>query len=335
MAMRALANTGSDRAIWAFGTYEGIDRSQLHLADGLFRVAIESKDTLPDVEKWREKGLPERKLSEMENLVEWWQGGEAYGIELAHAKALLRDLEQPASQALVRMREEYYRENNVDIGPFLVHLVESGNLPESPGAAVGAIAEGDVLLWMAVMGGEKSGDYLLSRVKAMMKGPITTGLERNALEAAIFQLGMTGYEPALDYLFKIQGKGFWESAEAPVVELPASGCRSAAQEAQEAVERIQMSALSGLAASGTDRVIDAFATGDGINPAYQNRLANLFKSAARAHFKIVGMPEWCGQPLPEETLKALEDLYAKYGKTYVPEKEHKKVKQRIEGQTAY
>jgi len=327
MAMNALANTGSDRAIRAFGAYEGIDRSRLTLADGLFRVAIESKDTLPDVEKWRKEGLPERKLNEMQALVEWWQDAEAYGIELPHAKMLLYDLDQLASEALVRERETYYRKHNVDIGPFLVHLVEDGELPESRGAAVGAIAEGTVLFWMAVLGGEKPSEYLLNRVKTMMKGPITSGLEAQELERSISQLGMSRYEPALDYLFRIQSKEFWEGADAPLIDLPPSHKWSAVQIEEQTIKGIQMSALQGLAASGTDRVIHAFATGEGINPAYQNHLASLFKSAARFHFNIVGAPELYGQPLPEETLKGLQDLYAKYGKTYVPEKAHEKVKQ--------
>lgn len=327
MALQALANTGSDRVVKALGTHEGIARSQLDVADALFRVAIESKEGLPDVAKWREKGLPERKLNEMRALVDWWQEAEAYGIELPHAKALLRDLERPASQAIIREKKAYYHENNVDIGPFLIHLLEGAKLPETRGAPVGAIAEGTILFWMAEVGGESLCEYLLNHVKQIMKGPITSGLQLQAIEESIFQLGMSGCQSALDYLFMIQSKEFWESANAPVVELPASARRSPAQEAEKAVERIQVRALSGLAASGTDRVIHAFATGEGINPAYQNHLASLFKSAARFHFNIVGAPELYGQPLPEETLKGLQDLYAKYGKTYVPEKAHEKVKQ--------
>ncbi len=327
MAMSALANTGSDRAIRAFGAYEGINRSRLTLANGLFRVAIESKDTLPDVEKWREEGLPEHKLSEMQNLVEWWQNAETNGVALPHAKVLRRDLEQLASEALVGARKVYYRENGVDIVPFLIHLVESGNLSESGAATVGAIAEGSVLFWIAAMGGEASGEYLLNRLQKLMKGPITSRLELQDLQKSIHQLGMSRYEPALDYLFKVQGDEFWEGADAPVIELSASARQSAAQEIKDVVKHLQMSALQGFAVSGTERAIHAFGTGEGVNPAYQNQLDRLFETAARSHFDIVGMPEWYGQPLPEETLKGLQDLYAKYGKIYVPEKTSEKIKQ--------
>jgi len=327
MAIRALANTGSDRVIQAFGTYEGIARSQRHLADGLFRVAIESKDTLPDVEKWREKGLPERKLAEMRALVQWWQNAEAHGVALPHAKVLLRDLEQLASEALVGERESYYRENGVDIVPFLIHLVESGDLSESGGATLASIAEGSVLFWIAAMGGEASGEYLLNRLQKLMKGPITSKLELQELQKSIHQLGMSRYEPALDYLFKVQRDEFWEGADAPVIKLPASVRRSAAQETEDGKKDLQVSALQGFAASGTERAIHAFGTGEGINPAYQSQLEIFFKTAARSHFDIVGMPEWYGHPLPEDTLKGLQDLYARYSKTYVPEKQHENIKQ--------
>ena len=327
MAIRALANTGSDRVIQAFGTYEGIARSQRHLADGLFRVAIESKDTLPDVEKWREKGLPERKLAEMRALVQWWQNAEAHGVALPHAKVLLRDLEQLASEALVGERESYYRENGVDIVPFSIHLVESGDLSESGGATLASIAEGSVLFWIAAMGGEASGEYLLNRLQKLMKGPITSKLELQELQKSIHQLGMSRYEPALDYLFKVQRDEFWEGADAPVIKLPASVRRSAAQETEDGKKDLQVSALQGFAASGTERAIHAFGTGEGINPAYQSQLEIFFKTAARSHFDIVGMPEWYGHPLPEDTLKGLQDLYARYSKTYVPEKQHENIKQ--------
>jgi len=325
MAIRALANTGSDRVIQAFGTYEGIDRSQWHLADGLFRMAIESKDTLPDVEKWREKGLPERKIVEMQALIRWWQKAEEYGVELPHAKVLLHDLEQLASEALVREREVYYRENDVEIVPFLIHLVESGTLPESGGGAVGSIAEDTVLFWIAALGGEASGEYLLNQAQELMRGSITSRLQLGKVQKLMRYLGMTRYEAALDYLFKVQGDDFWESPDAPAIELPASVHRSVAQEKEDAVGHIQVSALQGLAASGTERVIHAFGTGQGVNPAYRVHSDRFFKAAARAHFDIVGMPEWYGQPLPEETLNGLQELYARYGKTYVPEQEREDV----------
>jgi hypothetical protein len=325
-ALRTLADTGSDRAIYAFATHDGIHQTLVSFADRLFRVAIESKDTLPDVEKWHEKGLPERKLAEMRALVQWWQNAEAQGVVLPYAKMLLHDLQRAAWEGPVRARIAYYRKNDVDIVPVLMHLEERHNLPETEDGAVDAIKESTIRFWIAMSGGEIAGEYLLNEVRELMKGSITTESQLDQLNGLISMLGMTRYEPAIDYLFEIQDNEFWESGGAPKIVRPASVRWSSEQEIEYAKERLKELALNALAFSGTEKAIHAFGTGEGINPAFHKRLNGLFENAARAHFNIIGVPEWYGYPLPEETLKGLQELFAKYGKTYVPKEESEKIK---------
>ena len=109
--------------------------------------------------------------------------------------------------------------------------------------------------------------------------------------------------------------------------MAAFGDRSSDQETELAIWRIKEIAFHALEFSGTDRALQAFATGEGINPRFRGGklLASAFDTCARARVGIVGMPEWYGRPLPKDKLRELEEIYATYGKTYVPEREREDV----------
>ena len=327
-AVLAIATTGMERAIYALGTGEGINLDSRHGLDTYFKMALTSAEGIPSVDYWREKGLPEKRLAEMQELCNWWQRAVDFGIPIEYAKRLKYTLDVViADPGRNSINFALYKALDIDLVPFLLNLLDSEDLPRGSGYSPNQLTQSMVLGFLGQVDDVRARERLLSETIDYLEKPLTTRDNLEFLRCLLYPLLATGSEEGLDLAFALHSDDYWATPEAPEVDMAAFGDRSSDQETELAIWRIKEIAFHALEFSGTDRALQAFATGEGINPRFRGgkRLTSAFDACARARVGIVGMPEWYGRPLPKDKLRELEEIYATYGKTYVPEREREDV----------
>ena len=327
-AVQAIATTGMERAIYALGTGEGINPSARLGLDAYFKTALTRAEGIPSVDYWRERGLPEGRLAEMQALCQWWQRAVDFGIPIEYAKRLKYTLDVViADPGRNSINFALYKALDIDLVPFLLNLLDSEDLPRGTGYSPNQLTQSMVLGFLGQVDDVRARERLLSETIDYLEKPLTTRDDLEFLRCLLYPLLATGSEEGLDLAFALHSDDYWATPEAPEVEMAAFGDRSSDQETELAIWRIKEIAFHALEFSGTDRALQAFATGEGINPRFRGGklLASAFDTCARARVGIVGMPEWYGRPLPKDKLRELEEIYATYGKTYVPEREREDV----------
>ena len=327
-AVQAIATTGMERAIYALGTGEGINPSARLGLDAYFKTALTRAEGIPSVDYWRERGLPEGRLAEMQALCQWWQRAVDFGIPIEYAKHLKHALDSLiADPGRDSIDFALYKALDIDLVPFLLNLLDSEDLPRGSGYSPNQLTQSMVLGFLGQVDDVRARERLLSETIDYLEKPLTTRDNLEFLRCLLYPLLATGSEEGLDLAFALHSDDYWATPEAPEVDMAAFGDRSSDQETELAIWRIKEIAFHALEFSGTDRALQAFATGEGINPRFRGgkRLTSAFDACARARVGIVGMPEWYGRPLPKDKLRELEEIYATYGKTYVPEREREDV----------
>ena len=327
-AVQAIATTGMERAIYALGTGEGINPSARLGLDAYFKTALTRAEGIPSVDYWRERGLPEGRLAEMQALCQWWQRAVDFGIPIEYAKHLKHALDSLiADPGRDSIDFALYKALDIDLVPFLLNLLDSEDLPRGTGYSPNQLTQSMVLGFLGQVDDVRARERLLSETIDYLEKPLTTRDDVEFLRCLLYPLLATGSEEGLDLAFALHSDDYWATPEAPEVDMAAFGDRSSDQETELAIWRIKEIAFHALEFSGTDRALQAFATGEGINPRFRGgkRLTSAFDACARARVGIVGMPEWYGRPLPKDKLRELEEIYATYGKTYVPEREREDV----------
>jgi len=327
-AVQAIATTGMERAIYALGTGEGINPSARLGLDAYFKTALTRAEGIPSVDYWRERGLPEGRLAEMQALCQWWQRAVDFGIPIEYAKHLKHALDSLiADPGRDSIDFALYKALDIDLVPFLLNLLDSEDLPRGTGYSPNQLTQSMVLGFLGQVDDVRARERLLSETIDYLEKPLTTRDDVEFLRCLLYPLLATGSEEGLDLAFALHSDDYWATPEAPEVDMAAFGDRSSDQETELAIWRIKEIAFHALEFSGTDRALQAFATGEGINPRFRGGklLASAFDTCARARVGIVGMPEWYGRPLPKDKLRELEEIYATYGKTYVPEREREDV----------
>ena len=327
-AVQAIATTGMERAIYALGTGEGINPSARLGLDAYFKTALTRAEGIPSVDYWRERGLPEGRLAEMQALCQWWQRAVDFGIPIEYAKHLKHALDSLiADPGRDSIDFALYKALDIDLVPFLLNPLDSAALPRGSGYSPNQLTQSMVLGLLGQVDDVRARERLLSETIDYLEKPLTTRDDVEFLRCLLYPLLATGSEEGLDLAFALHSDDYWATPEAPEVDMAAFGDRSSDQETELAIWRIKEIAFHALEFSGTDRALQAFATGEGINPRFRGGklLAPAFDTCARARVGIVGMPEWYGRPLPKDKLRELEEIYATYGKTYVPEREREDV----------
>ncbi|MDY0032496.1 MAG: hypothetical protein RBT84_11115 [FCB group bacterium] len=245
----------------------------------------------------------------------------------------------PCAASLTKLAESW-RAEGVDLFAFLRQLVEDDVLPE---ARHGRFGRG--ITWVKVLGALADvnnvgmSDWVLcyarDRLTERFKAGIRSRDDDRCISDLLWVLGRTKRNEAIEFLLKVQSDSFWNSEEAPKIDMEPllGGEITSEMENVRVVDAIREGAIQAMAESGTERAIEILATGEQIASELHTigYLDGYFGLAVRRH---VGLHEFIprekyGVELPAETLAEIKRIYAKYGKTYVPVKENKDLQEWI------
>ena len=249
-----------------------------------------------------------------------WRKAQDYGMSVEDAELLVGDIWRSATVIHASGLHEHWREQKVDLVPFLVELLEEDGFPRGPRPSSREFSEIDVMRYLARFRDARGNAFLVKRVNKTLQEAVRTEQAVDFLCDLLVVLGTSQGENGLDILFRVQSEEFWKSNEAPEVEAKAiAGVLSKERRRESMIRRIRTSAIDALAISGTQRAVHAFGTGEGISTCFEDSLNEYFRMAVRYYVGVFKSPEHYGNPLPPEKIEQIEAIYQKYGKTYTPE----------------
>jgi len=170
---------------------------------------------------------------------------EDFGLTVPQIADVLKKVDQvyhePSAVDAVRAFQ------GVPVAPLLIHLAQSEDEPIRR-------REGAVM-WLGKSKDARAVPALKGGIDALLTKPLTED-DATLLMTAMWGLGYTGRDAALDMLFPMTHDAFWEER------------RVAFKDPQEPpevlVDRLQGQAVMAIATSGTERALEAFVTGKGL-----------------------------------------------------------------------
>ena len=235
----------------------------------------------------------------------------AMGLEKVDANDLVQDLVgtlMPPYPPDV----EYWKEKGFDLSAFLKRIRSLEGLPFFDKCK---ISQQNILLWMIPLKDPELSAWVIEFVLDQMKQPVKTEQDAARLRQLFIVLGHEGSDRALDILFRVQSKEAWVEDPPVQVELHKESPESHELE----IYYLRAAAITGIAYSGTDRALHAFATGEGIADDMGASWESEFDSAAHARVGIYSTL-WAYRRGLEPGVEAeLKAIYKKYGVEYRPE----------------
>ncbi len=241
------------------------------------------------------------------------------GLTDTQQRQLLQDLSMPDWVEELGGRVAGWKASDADIVPILIALTEEREPPLlGTGPDSLPVYPYKMVRWLGLLRDERASAHLLAMTREALAKGVTTAEESSSLDYLFVAVGWSGSDEAVKFLWRAQTDDFWQDEEAPRVDLPAYGTRSAEQKTADCVERLKSAAFRALAETRRDSVLNALATGEGLNPRFAAQFAEQFEYAARRTVGIVGYPEVVGKPLSEEQHEKLRTIFAKYDVEYKP-----------------
>ena len=218
-----------------------------------------------------------------------------------------------------RERVEYWEDKEgFDLFPFLQSVLEVEGIPfkgprmGQPSFGPTMLSQSNILNWIVVCHDPESSEWLIEYVETQMKEPIRSINVAKKIYHLMKCLGYDGSDKAVDILFRLQSKEAWENA--PPVEIQIEGLSPEATRLE--MDEIRRVAVTGIAFSGTDRALHAFATGEGLADDMLGACESYFITAAHARLGIYSIISPYEPGLQPELKAALEAIYDEYGVKY-------------------
>ena len=231
------------------------------------------------------------------------------GLERMDANDLMIDLLGTHRVPPLRTDVEYWKEKGFDLSAFLKRIRGLEGLPFFEKRSV---SQENILLWMIPLKDPELSAWVIEFVLDQMKQPVKTEKDASRMRELLIVLGHEGSDKALDILFRVQSKEAWIEDPPVQVELH----RESPESHEAEIDYLRGAALTGIAYSGTDRALHAFATGEGIADDIRAVHESYFDSAAHARVGIYDTL-WAYRRGLEPGVEAeLEAIYKKYGVEY-------------------
>lgn len=234
------------------------------------------------------------------------------GLQKIDANDLMMDLVGTQLIPPHRVYVEYWKEKGFDLGAFLKRIRGLEGLPFFEKRSV---SQENILLWMIPLKDPELSAWVIEFVLDQMKQPVKTEKDASRMRELLIVLGHEGSDRALDILFRVQSKEAW--AEDPPVQVELH--KESPESHELEIDYLRAAAITGIAYSGTDRALHAFATGEGIADDIRAVHESYFDSAAHARVGIYSTL-WAYRRGLEPGVEAeLKAIYKKYGVEYRPE----------------
>ncbi len=241
------------------------------------------------------------------------------GLTDDQMQMLLHSLTMPAWTARPDGYMKRWQRSGIDIIPILIGLSEQRDPPlwELGPDSIG-VRPTVVVRWLGAFRDERATNHLMQKARQMLDQGITSPDEEYDLGRLLSALGNSGSNDAENFLLTLQTDEFWQVESAPQIDIPAVETLSTGEMNERCKSSLKQYAFSALAKTGSERVLHALATGEGLNPCFADQFSYSFKEAARRNVGIVGYPEVLGIPLSAENHRELRAIYRKYDKEYKP-----------------
>ena len=235
------------------------------------------------------------------------------GLELSDAYDLTIKLMGTSIDPPKRENVAYWEQKDFPFLGFLTQILETTDMPLSrPPYTRHHVSQITVLNWIAVSQHPECTDWLIKYAEELLKKPIESDEDVERLKGTLKALGYNGSEQALDMLFHMQSKRAWENGDC--VDLK-SYEGSSRKSQQSIVFELRAAALTGIAFSGTERALKAFATGEGLADD-MGRFDGEFCIAAHARFGLYNLSWHYQNGLAPEVEAELKSVYDKYHMEY-------------------
>ena len=239
----------------------------------------------------------------------------AAGLEKNDANWLMEDLEGTEFGPPDRGRIDYWKEKGFDLYAFLRRI---RGLEGLPFIEKNRISQLNVLLWMSVCEDPELREWFIQFTEDRMKEPIKTPENVKRMGTLLEALGHLRSDRALDILFWLQSKEAW--ANDPPIRIEIEAMTPECRQLEEYY--LRQAACDGIAYSGADRALHAFATGEGLAEDIGPRDA-YFRLAAHARCGIYGILSAYRKGLEPEVKAALEAIFEHYGMEYRGEERYR------------
>ncbi len=239
----------------------------------------------------------------------------AAGLDRTDANILMIDLVGAKFGPPDRGKIDHWKKKGFDLYAFLRKIRELEGLPFSEKHKISQL---NLLLWMSVSEDQELHEWFIQIIEARMKEPIKTEEDIGHMSTLLIALGYLRRDRALDILFWFQSQEAW--ANDPPIRIEIDGMTPECRQVEEIC--LRQSACSGIARSGTDRALHAFATGDGLAED-MGPLDSYFRTAAHAHCGIYGIFTAYRKGLEPEVKAALMAVFEKYGMEYPGEERYR------------
>lgn len=250
-----------------------------------------------------------------------WRAAQRHGLSAEHAQRVLEEIWDSREPIHCPDVDGYWREQGVDPVPVLIRIYGELDLPNTaPGYLNRDASRSDILRYMTRFRDPRANDFLVETAEEALRHPVRCSEDESFLLGLFVSLGLTKYDKALDVLFKVQSKEFWESEDAPIVDRDVTSYKAVTpQDIHSAiVKSIRTYAIMGIRGSGTERAIHAFGTGEGIAEDFAGSLDENFRMTVFYHVGFFGSMERPvrARGLLRDRVNRAKEIYRKYGKRY-------------------
>lgn len=214
---------------------------------------------------------------------------------------------------------------NADVVPYLIYLLDHAPLRIDIQGHEFRLLRSSVRHYLALTGDSRASDAIVKNVRRLFPKTIASRRDDLCVIRMLSCLGLSRGDKALDLLFELQSKDFWDGPKAPVVdrhylaEYPDDRWLEASR---GVIRRYRWAAIHALAESGTERALRSLGTGEGLaadDIHYSATAGGSQSDFALVVAKHLGYSEVpYKETITPEMMEKILAIYRQYGKEYRP-----------------
>lgn len=246
-----------------------------------------------------------------------WGIAQEHGLSAEQATELVVEISHNSGFGVMLGGRVTWNDDEASAVSVILDALGNGGLPPGPRDDQRELSELDLLSCLARSADPRGAECLVRRAQDLLRQPIHTQDQQYYLRIFFYLFGVCADDRAVEKLFLLQSSAFWDGPEAPVIDVSPLPTMDRQETAEYLKRQLRMYALQGLAASGTERALEAFGTWTGVEVSSREELDMYFDETVEASVYSHGTLA----STAEEKRAAYLSLYAKYGRTVPSEDE--------------